>query len=87
MKKESRVGILSENNKLSCICIFRGLFLEHFILASNKEEVLNRLEKSNVKYEINMSNFGIGKKYSGELENTCNMILEKVSEKINKTNE
>ncbi len=87
MKKETRIGILSENNKFSCICIFRGSFLEHFILANNKEDVLKRLKKSNVKHEINMSNFGIGKKYSGDLEKTCNMILEKVSEKINKTNE
>jgi len=87
MKKETRIGILSENDKLSCICIFRGSFLEHFILASNKEDALKKLEKSKVKHEINMSNFGIGEKYSGDLENTCNMILEKVSEKINKTNE
>ncbi len=87
MKKETRIATLSENNKLSCICIFRGEFLEHFILASNKESALKKLEESNVRHEINMSNFGIGKKYSGELENTCNMILEKVSEKINKTNE
>ncbi|MCI2413827.1 MAG: hypothetical protein MPF33_01020 [Candidatus Aramenus sp.] len=82
MKRETRVGILSSNGKFSCICVFRGQFLEHFVLGKDVEEALSRLGK--LKEEINASNFGVGVEYKGELEEACRMILDKLTEKINK---
>ncbi|MBW9141025.1 MAG: hypothetical protein K1T65_04915 [Candidatus Aramenus sp.] len=82
MKRETRIGILLSNDKFSCICVFRGHFLEHFVLGKDVQEALSRLGR--LKEEINASNFGVGVEYKGELEELCKMILDKLTEKINK---
>ncbi|MCG3109755.1 hypothetical protein L3N51_02051 [Metallosphaera sp. J1] len=77
MKSGTRVAILVRGEP-NVVCVFQGEHLEHLFLS------LQQLEGSRVKEEINLSNFGVGKEYRGQLEEECSRIATLISKELKK---
>ncbi|MEM3914970.1 MAG: hypothetical protein QXX67_06495 [Metallosphaera sp.] len=60
------------------ICVFQGRYLEHLFWEKDQ------FYRSEVKKEINFSNFGLGKQYSGDLIEECFRIVNLISKKLKK---
>lgn len=77
MKPGSRVAILVREEPVG-ICVFRGDRLEHLFL--DRED----FERSRVREEVNLSNFGLGGEYRGDLEGECSRIVKLISKELKK---